>query len=216
MTLTNLPREQRFKQENVLLIGIIPAFEHEPTSLNSFMKPLVNVKQFWSPGIRLFTAESPKFKLTFKAALMCVACDIPAARKVCGFKGHNANLGCSRCSKYFPGGFEKKDFSGFERDSWPTRKLEIHKSVCNELKRCKSLNQRMSMESSTGIKYSILTELPYFNPIRFTIVDPMHNLFLGTAKHMMKLWTERDLIRVLLICLRQRKKQLSTNVCQQT
>lgn len=52
----------------------------------------------------------------------------------------------------------------------------------------------MSLESSTGIKYSILTELPYFNPIQFTIVDPMHNLFLGTAKHMMKIWMERNLI----------------------
>lgn len=195
MTLMNLPRDQRFKQENVLLVGIIPAFEHEPTSLNSFMKPMVaELKQFWSPGVRLFTAESPKFKLQFKLALMCTACDIPAARKVCGFMGHNANRGCSRCLKFFPGGFEKKDFSGFARDTWPTRKLADHKITCNNLKKCKSLNERTSMESRTGIKYSILTELPYFDPIRFTIVDPMHNLFLGTAKHMMKIWTENGLI----------------------
>ena len=36
ITLMNLPRDQRFKQENVLLVGIIPAFEHEP-SLYSFV-----------------------------------------------------------------------------------------------------------------------------------------------------------------------------------
>ena len=106
MTLVNLPREQR---ENILLVGIIPAFEHEPSSLNSFLEPLVQeLKQFWRPGIRLFTTESPKFRLLFRVALMCVACDIPAARKVCGFMGHGATLGCSRCLKEFPGGFDKK------------------------------------------------------------------------------------------------------------
>ena len=28
--------------------------------------------------------------------------------------------------------------------------------------------------------------LEYFDCVRFHIVDPMHNLFLGTAKHIMK------------------------------
>ena len=30
--------------------------------------------------------------------------------------------------------------------------------------------------------YSIMSELEYFNTILHTIIDPMHNLFLGTAK----------------------------------
>ena len=38
----------------------------------------------------------------------------------------------------------------------------------------------------------MLMELEYFDPIRFTIIDPMHHLFLGTAKYMMKnIWMER-------------------------
>ena len=28
-----------------------------------------------------------------RCALMCVACDIPAGRKMCGFLSHNAHLG---------------------------------------------------------------------------------------------------------------------------
>lgn len=196
MTLLNLPRDVRFKEENVLLVGIIPAFEHEPTSLNTFMKPLVaELKEFWCPGVKLFTAESPRFKLTFKLALMCVACDVPAARKICGFMGHSANKGCSRCFKSFPGGFnDPKDYSGFNRELWPPRDLLDHKKTCKQLLKCKSQNAMTSMGSQSGIKYSVLIELPYFNPIRFTIVDPMHNLFLGTAKHVMKVWTEKDII----------------------
>lgn len=48
--------------------------------------------------------------------------------------------------------------------------------------------------SESGIKYSALIELSYFDPIRFVIVDPMHNLFLDTAKRMMKIWTDWDLV----------------------
>lgn len=37
----NLPRDERFKLKNVLLIGVIPDLKHEP-SVNSFITPLVN------------------------------------------------------------------------------------------------------------------------------------------------------------------------------
>ena len=102
LTIMNLPRSERFKQQNVLIVGVIPAFEHEPDTFNPFIKPLVaELKEFWNIGVRLYTYESPSFKLLFRVALMCVACDIPAARKCCGFKGHNANYGCSQCKKFF-------------------------------------------------------------------------------------------------------------------
>lgn len=37
-----------------------------------------------------------------RAALLCVGCDIPAARKVCGFVGHGGLKGCSKCLLSFP------------------------------------------------------------------------------------------------------------------
>ena len=58
-----------------------------------------------------------------------------------------------------------------------------------------SPNESGILESQSRVRYSILTELPYFDPIRFTVVDPMHNLFLGTAKCVMKkIWIKNDLI----------------------
>ena len=61
----------------------------------------------------------------------------------------------------------------------------------NKIKQACSL----SLEPATGIKYSVLLELDYFNPICFNIVDPMHNLFLGTAKTMLKdVWLPRGII----------------------
>ena len=119
LSLMNIPRSDRFKQEN---IRVIPSFLHEPSTLNPFLQPLVEeLKEFWAPGVRLCTAESPKYRVLVRLALMCVACDIPAARKCCGFKGHGANLGCSKCAKFFPGLIGDKDMSGFDRAKWPSR-----------------------------------------------------------------------------------------------
>lgn len=52
----------------------------------------------------------------------------------------------------------------------------------------------MSIERDFGLRYSVLMELPYFNPIKNGVIDPMHNLFWGTAKHCMELWTEKEIL----------------------
>lgn len=39
-----------------------------------------------------------------------------------------------------------------------------------------------------------MLELDYFDPIRMTIIDPMHNLFLGTAKRMLMMWKDHKIL----------------------
>ena len=195
LTVVNLPRHERFRKENVILVGLIPSMEHEPSDVNSFLYPLVQELQSLWKGERFHTLESPRYKLTYRAMLLCAACDIPAGRKLCGFKGCTANLGCSRCLKKFPGGIGDKNFSGFNRDSWPPRTLCDHRRHAMRIKAASSVKSKDSIETSTGVKYSALLELSYFNPIRFNIIDPMHNLFLGTAKTVLKdIWLARGII----------------------
>lgn len=45
------------------------------------------------------------------------------------------------------------------------------------------------------MRYSVLLELNYFDPVRMTIIDPMHNLFLGTAKRMLSIWKDHKLLQ---------------------
>ena len=48
---------------------------------------------------------------------------------------------------------------------------------------------------STGVRWSELLRLPYFDPIRFITVDPMHCLFLGIAKWIVKrLWVDEGIL----------------------
>ena len=43
-------------------------------------------------------------------------------------------------------------------------------------------------ESRLGVCYSVLLNLPYFNPVR------LHNLFLGTCKRMFELWIDHHIL----------------------
>lgn len=54
--------------------------------------------QLWE-GIILNIEQHP---VLVRAALLCSGCDMPAARKTCGFVGHNARLACSKCLLVFP------------------------------------------------------------------------------------------------------------------
>ena len=115
LVLLNLPREEPFKCENILVAGIVPEMSKEPKSLNTFLEPIVEELQAFWRGVRL-TSQST-IPLTYCGALLLASADLPAVRKLCGFKGHLAHRGCSKCFKYFPGSFgEKTDYSSFNRN----------------------------------------------------------------------------------------------------
>lgn len=85
LVLLNLPREERFKWEIVILVGVIPDMETTPKSINPFVKPLVDeMKVLWK-GIRLHSSISI-IPLLLRGAILLAASDIPVARKLCGLK----------------------------------------------------------------------------------------------------------------------------------
>ena len=165
-------------------MGIVPSLDREPKDLNQFLEPVIDeLKALWK-GVGLRSCLS-RFTLTFRAAVISISSDIPATRKICGFKGHSAYRGCSSCLKKFPGGFgEKKDYSRFDRNSWTPRTNQDHRTQAIKMSRCKTKAERTLIGQNSGIShYSVLLDLEYFDIIRFCTVDPMHNLFLGTSKN---------------------------------
>lgn len=92
--------------------------------------------------------------------------------------------GCSKCSKSFVSfsnvfGSNLKYF-GYNRDLWEPRDHAVHcRKVCLA-KSAVTKYEGEAFEHDIGAHYSELLRLPYFNIVRFHLVDPMHNL-LGTA-----------------------------------
>ena len=128
-----------------------------------------------------------------RLALTGVFCDLPASRKVCGFPSFNAMHGCLKTFVTTSFG-EQPDYSGYDRESWPIRDLTIHRQKCLEYINCKTKAAQKNIERQYGVRYSALIDLPYFNPIRYTAIDPMHNLFLGTSKHCMEIWLNKSIL----------------------
>ncbi|KAK2549018.1 hypothetical protein P5673_030647 [Acropora cervicornis] len=115
---------ERFKWENIIVVGIVPSLDSEPKD------------QFLEPAVDELKAL---FASTFWAAIKSISSDVPDTRKICGFKGHSVILGCSRCLKKFPSGFgEKRDYSGFDRNSWSPRMNEDHWRQATKISRSKT------------------------------------------------------------------------------
>lgn len=105
-------------------------------------------------------------------------------------------MGCSKCQKKFPTDSfgEKADYSGFDTENWIDRKDKDQKKYALEYLLASTLSQQKSIEREHGVKYSILNELPYYDTVRVLVIDPMHLLFLGIAKHTMKTWIHLGII----------------------
>ena len=93
LVILNLPRHLRYKQENVILIGILPDPREPSHNINSYLRPLTDeLLHFWN-GVH-FSVHGFLVKKVVRCALICASCDIPARRKACGFIGHSGRLGC--------------------------------------------------------------------------------------------------------------------------
>ena len=182
LVVQNLPREVRYRQENIILVGLTPRPREPSLTMNSYLAPLIQeIQQAWDTGFTL--RDSTNALVTIRLTISCVACDMPASRKVCGFLGHNSTFGCNKCYKTFSSGLSNVNYSGYDRDNWTSRNNFLHRENCQEVL-CETTKTGIrKKEAEFGVRYSIMLELSYFDPVRFTVVDVMHNLFLGTAKH---------------------------------
>lgn len=210
LVVLNLPREERYKIENTILVGIIPGPKEASLTINSYLGPLVLELQDAYKGLIITTlVDSVEMTVCIRAVIGCVTCDIPASRKLCGFLSHAANMGCNKCTKQFPSaGPGSRNYAGFDRNNWIMRSVESHKEQCKELFTANNKAELHNLESKYGIRFSLLMQLPLFDPIRFTVIDPMHNLLLGTAKHVFSVWIERGLLTQANLQTLQEKSEM--------
>ena len=193
LTILNIPRRLRYRFPYVLIIGVIPGPNEPSGIINTFIGPMVSeLLEMWQGC----WVGSGQFRMYIRAALLCVSCDIPAARKVCGIIGHSALMGCSRCKKKFPTKAfgEKANYGGFDVDKWTPRTNDEQKKYAYDHLTAITVTQQKNIEREHGIKYSVINELPYYDTVRHMAIDLMHLLFLGIAKHTFKTWQLKGLI----------------------
>ncbi|OAD65504.1 hypothetical protein PHYBLDRAFT_72291 [Phycomyces blakesleeanus NRRL 1555(-)] len=103
---------------------------------------------------------------------------------------------CHKCQRQFMTikKTSKLDYSGFKYSNWvrrtKTMNLEHAVSWANALNN----TERTCLEKENGTRWSELHRLSYFDPVHFTVIDLMHNLYLGTAKRMIQIWRKCNYI----------------------
>ena len=195
LSIANLPRDVRFRIENVLLLGVIPGPREPSLHINSFLKSFVEeMLEFFTGVTMIVNGVSVKVR----AFLSQVVCDIPGCRKVLALPGHSARLGCSKCLKAFEitSFGDKPNYSGFDRSHWPLRDKVNHTAHALEYAAATTKAEQKRITSEHGVRYCELLELPYFDLIRNHVVDPMHNLFEGSAKRFMELLMLNNLVNM--------------------
>ena len=79
IAIQNLPREERYNTDNILLVGVIPGPSEPKRTMNSYLEPLVKeLDELWKGVIMQSALGNP---VVVRSALICTACDIPASRK---------------------------------------------------------------------------------------------------------------------------------------
>ena len=209
LAVLNLPRNEHFKEENVILVGLIPGPNEPKQHINTFLSPLVQDLQVLFDGITFQNPSAILGYTTLRAMLLCITCDLPATRKVCGFSNFNGLYGCSKCMKFVTATFGAKPlYGGFDCDNWIARDMCTHKSQALKCREAHTNSERIAIRRECGVKYSELLLIPHFNIIRCHIIDPMHCAFLGLAKHTIQIWKDKGILQANHFKLLQEKVNL--------
>jgi hypothetical protein len=195
-TICNLLRNIRFQPKNMLILGILPGpNEVSLHKINHYLSPIItDLESLWGGMTLDHTYECSSGKV-IRAALIIASCDIPAARKLCGHV--SALVSCHRCEKKANYANNQHNFGGISnKDEWFIMKDSTkHRENALNWRRCKSNAERTRFVKENGVRWSELLRLPYFDPIRFVVIDPMHCLFLGIAKWIVKrIWVDENIL----------------------
>lgn len=157
LPINNLPRSERYKTENVILVGVIPG-PTKPTTydVNSYLRPLVTELVQFYQGVDIETHQSDSVPVKIRAALLMVDCDIPAPRKVSGFTAHNSTRACYRCDRTFKQ-FEdctSLDYTGFNDTNWKRRTKADNERDAQKWKNAQTEAEQEALEQENSTRWS--------------------------------------------------------------
>ena len=102
--------------------------------------------------------------------------DLPGTRKVGGHASPTTYHMCNLCWLL------KSDISNFNWESWRERTYDEYFDAARCWRDAETKKEQCKIFKETGIQWSELLHLPYWDPTCFMVVNSMHNLFLGLVQ----------------------------------
>ncbi|KAJ3531481.1 hypothetical protein NMY22_g8139 [Coprinellus aureogranulatus] len=181
MSCLSLPPSLRNRPENIYLAGLIPG-PRQPSGegLNPFLSPLIDVlhSAYYTGTFFSETYEHPEGIMSREAVLPVIA-DLPGARKVVGAAGHSASAFCMYCHVL------RSDINNIDTSTqaWNPKTGQEMRNAAEEWRDAPTEAKRKELYKRNGVRWSELLRLDYWDPVQNTVVDGMHNLFLGLVRH---------------------------------
>lgn len=184
MVILNFPPALRYLFRNMYLAGIIPG-PGKPSldQINHVLSLLVlELLDFWKGVFYTITFASSSGLLA-KGALIPLVCDMLAARQLCGLGSATSTWFCTFCLLTI------QEIKNLNKRSWPPRDLRKQIQQAESWRDSQSEADRDDIFKACGVRWSVLLDLPYWNPILFSVVDSMHAAYLGLVHaHCRKVW----------------------------
>ena len=185
LILLNLPPHLRYRPDNMFLAGIIPGPKKPSLSdTNHSLKLLVEVLlEFFDPGVWYSRTARHDRGTRVRAILVPVVSDMLAARQAGGFASPMATNFCTCCN------LRIQDIENLDRSTWPKRDVVQQIQVAKRWRDAESLEEQDRLFKNHGVRWSPLLDLPYWNPVLFTAIEPMHLFDTGLFQtHCRQVW----------------------------
>jgi hypothetical protein len=106
-----------------------------------------------------------------------------AARQAGGFASPTATNFCTCCN------LKVQDIENLDRSTWPNRDVVQQIQIAKCWRDAESLEEQERVFRDHGIRWSPLLDLPYWDPVLFTAIEPMHLFDTGLFQnHCRQVW----------------------------
>ncbi|EJD37189.1 hypothetical protein AURDEDRAFT_173710 [Auricularia subglabra TFB-10046 SS5] len=173
----NLPPELRHLPENVYFAGIVPG-PREPSiiTLMHVLELLTNVLEAYWVGKDVRTFRFPNGR-RIRVALIPLIADLIAIRKIAGFGSHSCTYFCSYCLCTLD------NIESLDIDNWVKRDRNTVRAQALAWKAERTKVARKARFRQTGVRWSPLHNLPYWDPVKHLVLGYMHNTLEGILQH---------------------------------
>ena len=175
LTINELPYNERFEMENLLLIGLWFGVEKPQTNL--FLSPLQETFEDLYKGVNFYVYNCD-IPINVRGIIMCGTADLPAKAIFLNFNQFNGKFGCPVC---------KEEGLLLER-----RRVYPYNENLVMRTDSKTIEQAIvAFNNSTkvcGVKGPSILKNIVYKYVTSTSVDIMHCCFLGIEKRMLSLW----------------------------
>ena len=181
----NLPFHLRYRPENTFIIGLTPPPRApDPTTISHLLDPVIisTVKYGAAPGQDVPTSRHPN-GIPVQVKVAPLMADLEGSRKVGGFLAHGATMFCSFC---LCTGEQLEDLN---IQSWTLRNGALVRAQAKAWLQQTTKVGRDAHQKLTGVRWTPLHHLPYWDPVKHVVLGFMHNWLEGILQHHLRaLW----------------------------